>query len=368
MRKKQKIIRERKGDAIILLSVAITGIVMLVSVMAIEKLKQSTKLQNTQKMSLQNTYQAEEGIEFSLFSAKEGVTNLNANSTNTNAPLNRFQVSLWDNNNKSEGVTALEQIAGQTTKDRYIIASKNKVSNTNQNTDKKLQKSAFSNVPTRFYNQVSLWNNMKDDCNAKDGQNNCSDIDISQNDMNESDKTYQVVSRLVDYQNNWGSVQYRVILTCTNLKSDCSVKNLKIKWENCTTASNTCPITCNKSQEITFGGGKTETSGLILVSDWFTVPDNLQTQTVVFEFSPGNTGKLSEIKIPGDTSGGNRCDEIFGKDTLSSNFCKIDCAIAPEKNPDVCIAGSKGVKMCKGSTAFTDRRGGIVRIDVKKAK
>ena len=307
----------------ILLSIAITGLVMMVSVIAIEKLKQATKLQNTQKLSLQNTYQAEEGIEFSLFSAKQGVANVNENSTNANAPLNRFQVSLWDNNNKTEGTQALQQIAAQNGQEHFVISSKNK-NNANQNQNKKLEKSAFSNVPSRFYDQVSVWNDVKDYCNLNNSTSNCADQSTDTNTMT-TGKQYQIVASVAGFNTPWTSLKYRLIFRC--LSKSCSARDLKIGYNDCTTTGTTCPMTCGKWDSLTFWGGKTSMEANVLVSDWFTTSTDLRGKKIVVQFE-SVSGTLKQIKT------------IFG----------------PQNE----------IMMCKGTEVVRDRFGGLTKIDVKK--
>jgi len=330
--------RSEKGDAIILLSVLVTGIVMLISVIAVENLRKSIEIQNVQKESLDSLYQAEEGIEYSLYLNKE--KNVSLSNSNTNKP---FNISVWENNNKEVGEEATRKLA-QPTEGKEVVV----VSEVNDNVD--MKRAVFTNLPSRYYDQVSLWNSTGE---CEEGAQSCGPIS-GENDMTEGN-IYQAIVTNTDFQKDgWdnNNIWYRLIFKCGGSQylevgginiQGCEVRDLRVAtdcdWATCSASEGSGGISNCTSPfvSVNFSNGTDRMLGDVVSSEWFQYagsdgqPVDLRSKKIVVEFKLEN-GTMEEI-------GG-----------LSSQ--------------------DGDIKMCKqeddGSwRPFSDSRGGLVSVEIK---
>ena len=112
--------KKHRGDAVILLSVLVSGLVILISSIAAQNLKKSAEIQGVQKKSLKSLYEAEEGVENGLFLAKNS-----ARGSNQNDNYQRFIKKIWkkiDNNFTEVGENERDMaLISRTPKDKFII-------------------------------------------------------------------------------------------------------------------------------------------------------------------------------------------------------------------------------------------------------
>jgi len=221
---KKRILASQRGDAMIMLSLVLTGLVMLVSVIAVDKLKQSSKIQNTQLSSLENTYKAEEGIEYTLFTAKEGAPIGEIQNDPQNPLGGPFRVSGWynpDGSNTGQTIqrdNPLQDIASRDPEEQLVIISQNKQnpsSTTSQN--KKLDKTIFANLPSKFPGQNLLWWPRMDCLKS----NSCFGSSSLPN-----DKEYVVLfpsDNLKNYR------KFKFVFKCEGGKT-CKIKNIKVGY------------------------------------------------------------------------------------------------------------------------------------------
>lgn len=315
----KKIFRSQKGDAIILLSVLVTGIVMLISAIAVENLKKASQLQNLQRNSVNELYKAEEGIEFALYANKEKIFVGPA----SNSP---FSVSVWENNIKNTGTQALNKLSQLTQGKNIVISSEN---NPDSSTYGNLKRTVFANLPSRYYDQLSLWD-FTNGC----GSENCNITD-NNNDM-QSGHAYQAVLSTSDFQKSgWTSdnTQYRVVFRCTS--SDCEIKNLRVGTGECNFTQ--CPLSgCSSLMDINFWNESNDMSGSVIVSDWF------QYRDADYKLIDLRNGKL-----------------LVYFEIVSGNLAEASG-----------LAGND-IKMCKQNSdgiwqALTDRLGGTTNLEIRK--
>ncbi|MFH1183248.1 MAG: hypothetical protein V1690_03230 [Candidatus Moraniibacteriota bacterium] len=293
--------RSQKGAAIVLVAILVTGIVMLVSVIAIENLRKSTEMQGVQKKSLDSLYKAEEGAEYGLYVNKEKTAG------NFERP---FDISVWekvgDSSVTKTGDQALEQLA-QPTEGRNIVITSQSLANANDSQEAAPQKTIFTNLPNKYYDQVSLWN-IWEGC---DNLNQSCDVSYDNNDM-EPDKTYQVVvpSAIFD-KSGWtdNETEYRLVFKCGNSQywkgtlsgtenvGGCKITDVKLEIGGCDTSK--CKIEgCAKTIPIDFSNGN---EGKILPTEWFRIDDpdtqepiNLTNEKIVVEFTL-EEGTMEEV-------------------------------------------------------------------------
>lgn len=264
---------------------------MLISVIAVENLKKSSQIQSIQKESVDSLYEAEEGIEFSLYANKQK----DIMGMGENPP---FSISVWDNNNDNKtGDRALERLRQPTQNQDVVVSSENI---TNQNDNKSLKRTVFANLPSRYYDQVPLWDRMNG-CDADD----CI-VFAAGPDMAEGD-TYQVVSSVADFQKDIGwesdDTEYRLVFKCGG-DEECTIDDLKVGVGiGCDYSK--CDITgCTSFMGIDFRNG--DNSGRTILSDWFKYLDSdknvvdLRNSKIVVQFKLVR-GSMEEItNLPGE--------------------------------------------------------------------
>lgn len=326
--KTKKLIRSEKGDAIILLAILVTGIVALICVIAVENLKKSFEIQNIQKASLDSLYKAEEGIEYSLYANKEKTAGIDNQEP--------FAISVWENNDKKGGDNAIQKLIEPTEGRNVIVISE---SSNNQNSSQDLRRTVFANLPSKYYNQVTLWNS-NEDCSS---DSEC--ISSRENNDMESGQTYQVVLDSADFQKedwNKDNIEYRFIFNCGDSQfskngvgtvKGCEIKDLKVGL-GCDFSQ--CPVgACSSFMGIDFSGGGSEAYGNTILSDWFKYIDanestlDLRNNKLVVQFKLVN-GTMEETSGP-----------------------------------------SQDLKMCKEKNdgtwqMFNDRRGGLASMEIRK--
>ena len=296
---------------------------MLITVIAVENLRQSAQIQGVQKQSVDSLYKAEEGIEFSLYANKQ-------KNVRWWRKDHAFNISVWDNgNDNNTDAEALDDLA-QPTQNRNIVVTSENVTNRNDNMG--LKRTVFANLPSRYYNQVPLW----------DFTNNCDSgnciVSASNNDM-ESGHTYQVFLANADFQKDgWTSdkTEFRLIFACRSGQI-CTVKNLRVgvgcNYSEC--PSTTSSTSCTAFTDIDFWDGQTEMTGNLILSDWFKYMDNA-----------GNTFDLRNNKM----------------------LVQFDLVRGIMEE----ASGSSGeIKMCKQNSdgswiPFTDRSGGLASVEARR--
>jgi len=298
--KKRKInFQSQKGDAIVLLSIIVTGIVMLISVIAIENLRKSIELQGVQKKSLDSLYKAEEGIEYGLYVNKE-----KQEEATDNLP---FYISMWENGVVKKGLQALEQLL-QPTEGRNIV-----ITSESSNDNQAPKRTVFSNLPNKYYGQVPLWN-ILEGC-GDNGQ----DCDITYEDNDIKDPTvYQVVVPSAMYENSsWDNDKtvYSLSFKCGGKEYweengpgiDCTLKNVKLEVTGCDVS--TCKIEgCSKTIPIKFNNGEDQITGKSISTEWFKIADpgtgqpiNLTNEKIVIEFELVS-GSMEEAEFNGSSN------------------------------------------------------------------
>lgn len=321
--------KSEKGAAIVLVAVLVTGIVMLVSVIAIENLRKSTELSGIQKRSLDNLYKAEEGAEYGLYVNKEKKLD-NAN-TNTNG---HFNISIWekDTNVTDKGDKALEKLK-QPTEGRDIVITSQSKDNANTNQNKASQKTIFTNLPNKYQDQVPLWN-IREGC-----ENNNDNCETSFE--NNTNGQYQVIVPTPIFERTgWSqNLEYRLVFKCgiTNFwnsnnnssggfSNGCTISNVKLKIVGCDVS--TCDPAngipgCTINKDIDFRSGKSM-SGYILPTKWFQIEENgnlvnLTDTKIVVEFSVDD-GYVEKIYYPGSQNTVRMCQNTGGSWSSSNNF------------------------------------------------
>lgn len=308
--------KSEKGAAIVLVAILVTGIVMLVCAVAIENLQKSTELQGVQKKSLDNLYIAEEGAEYGLY--------VNREKKKSWLDLNRpFDVSIWEGSRDYTGnkydSQALEQLS-QPTEGRNLVIT----SQSNQNQNANTQKTVFTNLPNKYFDQVPLWN-IREGCD--DTNNQCTPT-YDNNNMVEG-KVYQVVVPNAAFEKSgWvdTDLEYRLVFKCgssqfwagttsdNQLGPDCRVRNVKLKIGGCNTA--VCGANgfegCTKTILVDFPSDNTDQTqmeGKILPTEWFEIVDpvtqekiSLTNEKIVVEFEL-LSGTMEEISYPANNSG-----------------------------------------------------------------
>lgn len=289
-------LRSEKGDAIILLSILITGIVMLICVIAVESLRNSADIQNVQKKSLNNLYQAEEGIEYSLYTNKQKNQN-----QDFSVDSKHFAISLFENDNKELGEKAVQKLIEPIEGRGAVI-----VSESNESEDV-LKRAVFANIPHRYYDQVPLWN-IRDDC-EEEGIN-CSFETESANE----EQIYQTAFYNGNFKNDdeeWSveNTKYRLIFVCAS--DNCTMSGIRV-GANCNftecgvegfvdVPDYNCllnPISLEGEPGKEFPDG--ERSGKVIVSDWVSyeqkdgTPFDLRGKKIVVQFTL-NEGALEKV-------------------------------------------------------------------------
>lgn len=309
-------IKSEKGAAIVLVAILVTGIVMLVSVIAIENLRKSTELSGVQKKSLDSLYKAEEGAEYGLFINKEKplVQVNNETDCDNSRP---FNISVWEKVGNESSTKkcnqALEQLA-QPTEGRNIVITSQSQANANDNQGASPQKTVFTNLPNKYFDQVPLWN-ILEGCDLK--TEDC--VTYENNDM-EAGRTYQVVvPSAVFEQSGWNDeeTEYRLVFKCGNSQywsgsqngtenvEGCRISNVTLKVSGCDTS--TCKIEgcTNNIGPIKSSSGNDQLEGKIIPTEWFRIDDpnngnpiNLTGEKVVVEFTL-EEGSMEEVSFSG---------------------------------------------------------------------
>ena len=337
--------RKQRGDAVILLSVLVSGLVILVSAIAAQNLKKSAQIQGVQKRSLASTYKAESGIEYGLLVAKNSLASLNQNTNK------QFQINVWKKNpttNEFDNVNtnaAAISLAVQTPKDSIVLSSKNETADSEDETRKVL----ISNVPNSFPNQVILWNNMK----------GCEDLSRCPADNPETGNekiSYQLAVPLSAFDT--GTItnpEYRLVFRCqgaVNCRMGTLVggyldKKIKLKYSGAGGACDfsQCAFSCESEvvKELSLRYYSDAVAGMnipkTIPTEWFTLETSLSQKFVVVEFD------VEEAR--------NGVEEI----KLGSEVTKFD----------------NSIKICKkkGSGAYKDyldRRAGLVKVMARKGR
>lgn len=283
-----------------MVAILVTGIIMLVSVIAIENLRKSTKLQGIQKKSLDSLYKAEEGAEYGLYINKEKKTKT------FNRP---FKISIWEKIDQDAIVKndnqALEQLI-QPTEGRNIIIT----SQSNENQNSSPQRTVFTNLPNKYQDQLPLWN-IREGCGE-----GCA-VTYEGNEM-EPGKVYRIVlTNAVFERNSWSGAEweYRLVFKCGNrefwqtslppgatMVSGCELSNLKIA------ADCSDPSLCNMDNcihhknDVNFANGEARMEGKIIPTEWFQVVGssgelvNLTNKKVIVEFK-FERGSMEEVEF-----------------------------------------------------------------------
>ncbi len=302
-----KILRSEKGDAMILISIVITGLVVLVSTVALENLRKSVSVQGLQQKSLENLYKAEEGIEYSLYVNKEKVNqNLNFNNNSSNISANKvaFNLSLWDGTaQKKEDALAVNELVKDTVGRSIILVSQSAKDNTNDNTN--LKRTLFANLPSRYYDQVSMGTTLSD----------CQNCQVNQADSTiESGERFEIVFKATNPYSaitDLSKINYRLTVNCGwdgvwNRK--CEVQDLKIgvgcgditsTGFNCpSTGTSSKSIACDQNFSVPFSNGSNIMSGTGSVhSIRFRAPSgiDLRGKNIVVRLKL-NSGKLNTLR------------------------------------------------------------------------
>jgi len=289
-----KLFRSEKGDAIILLSILITGIVMLICVVAVESLKSSADIQNVQKKSLNNLYQAEEGIEYSLYTNKQKNENQNfAASVNAKS----FDVALFDGDDKKLGADAFQRLIEPIGKSDAVVVSEGGAENDT------LKRVVFANIPRRYYDQVALWY-INDGCEGIGCSLGTEEI------TSLGDHVYQVAFKNGTFnegQTGWEAdkIQYRLIFMC--MSDSCRIKDLRIGVDCDLTQCETggfnvagCLLSPDAPGNTEFFPNKGR-SGRVIVSDWVQYKDSnneisdLRGKKVMVQFTLEDEGGLEKV-------------------------------------------------------------------------
>ncbi|MBM3256170.1 MAG: hypothetical protein FJZ04_01730 [Candidatus Moranbacteria bacterium] len=337
--------RKRRGDAVILLSVLVSGLVILVSAIAAQNLKKSARIQGVQKRSLISTYKAESGIEYGLLVAKNSLSSLNQNANG------QFQINVWKRNpatNNFDNVNtnaAAVSLAVQTPKDSIVLSSKNETAGGEEETKKVL----ISNVPNSFPNQAVLWNNMK----------GCEDLSRCPADDPETGNekiSYQLAVPLSVFDTEGiSNPQYRLVFRCqgtVNCRMGTMVggyleKKIKLKYSGSSAACDfsQCAFSCESEavKELSLRYYSDAVAGMdipkTISTEWFTLDAILSQKSVVVEFDVEEASKgVEEIKLP-------------------SSITQFDGSIK--------ICKKKGSDTYKD---YTDRRAGLVKVVVRKGR
>ncbi len=343
LKQKQKKLFKR-GDAVILLSVLISGLVILISAIATQNLKKSMEVQGVQKKSLNNLYKAEEGIESGLFTAKES-TGVSA----TGAVIN-----LWKKVGESFKLESdISGLMSSTPKDDLVITSKNAPevqSDGSTQAGEDTTKVLISNIPNTFPDQTLAWDYSRGCQNDAE----CPEVEEKSSTGN-NQLFYQAASQMANYdERKIPNAEYRFIFKCAR-GANCQVGTYKNgNWNDKVTlkyASNLtscdyskCPFVCGSETpfEVPMESTGTIISKLTQTrrSQWFQPGANLNGKGIIVEFWVKETGKgLGGIK-------------------LSKNAVALD--------------GTN--KMCKreGSNGsyqgFNDQRIGLVKINVRNKR
>lgn len=303
-----EIIRSEKGDAMILISIVITGLVVLVSTVALENLRKSVSIQGVQQKSLENLYKAEEGIEYSLFVNKVKDVNNNLNFNNNSATISAnkvaFNLSLWeDGGNKVNDNTAIDKLKTTTTNSKIVLVSQSSRDNVNDNTN--LKRTLFANLPSRYYDQASMGDTLSD----------CQNCQVLQDDaVVESGTRFESVFKTIPAYptiTNPAQLNYRLTVNCgwqSPFNRTCEVQDLKIgvSCGDLSASSFSCPtsesssksIACDQNFSVPFANGKNVMSGNGSVrSIRFKAPSgiDLRGKTIIVRMKL-NSGKLMTLK------------------------------------------------------------------------
>ena len=324
----KKLVKSQKGDAVIMLSILVTGIIILVTAVVAESLMRSDELQSVQKQSVDNLYKAEEGIEYSLYANKTKEFEAKANPP--------FSLKVWENGNTNgtNGLPDAYDVLQQPTQNKDVVVTSQNVNNQNvnggtggTNAGDISKRTVFANMPSRYFDQVPLWGS-RNSC----GSGNCS-VSTSGNDM-ESGRTYQVVLTAADFQQEgWdlSHLRYRLVLKCGS--NAFTVRNLEVGM-GCNFTQ--CAISgCTTFMNIDLWNGESTMTGKTILSDWFKLLDN-----------NGNTVDLRNSKM------------VVQFDLVSGNMEEINTS-------------SEDIKMCKQNansswSTFSDRTGGLSSLEIKK--
>lgn len=302
-----EIIRSERGDAMILISIVITGLVVLVSTVALENLRKSVSIQGVQQKSLENLYKAEEGIEYSLFVNKEKVNqNLNFNNNSSTISENKvaFNLSLWEGaTQKKEDAAAVTELVKDTVGRNIVLVSQSSKDNVNDNTN--LKRTLFANLPSRYYDQASMGNTLSD----------CQNCQVLQEDtIVDSGTRFEIIMKTVPTfptVTNPAQINYRLTVNCGwqgPFNRRCEVQDLKIGvgCGDLSTSSYSCPssesasksIACDQNFSVPFVNGKNIMSENGSVrSVRFKTPSgiDLRGKTIVVRMKL-NSGKLITLK------------------------------------------------------------------------
>ncbi len=294
------LLRSERGDAMILISIVITGLVVLVSTVALENLRKSMAVQGLQEKSLENLYKAEEGIEYSLYVNKEKSNkNLNFNEQGTTIASNKasYNLTFWEGTNaKKTDAEALTELSKETVGKKIVLVSQSAKSNTNDNAN--LKRTLFANLPSRYYDQISMGNTLSE---CQECQSSQDDSDIKTGKKSEIIlKTSNPYSGVTDAS----KISYRLTINCGGFQK-CQIQDLKVGVD-CGDAFNTssysCPasdsagrsVRCDRNFSVPFSNGKNVMEGYgSLKSSRFKLPSgiNMRGKNIVVRLKI-NSGRL----------------------------------------------------------------------------
>jgi|GEM_PF-1600749 len=348
----RNIAKSQKGDAIILLAVLVTGIIMLVTAVVVESLRRSGELQSLQKQSVDNLYKAEEGVEFGLYANKE--------KTFTEKENPPFSIKVYENSS-SDGTDSLgaayEKLKLPAQNRSLVITSQN-ASNGNDGT---LKRTVFANVPSKYYDQVELWDS-RNNCGANCDVSNACAVDGEADDGH----LYQIILNASDFQRGdcgedpdsaWcvDNTRYRVALNCGG--DSCTVRDLQVGID---CDSSQCGASnCSPLLDMDLWGGNSQMSGKVILSDWFKFFDtegntvDLRNKSVMVQFYlvsgsleqigglNGEDIKMCKQKIDGTwtSSTGNTCGMATLEFRKENQNIHYHCCGYEQVCTDVCDSG-----------------------------
>jgi len=361
-----KLARSQKGDAVVMVSVLVAGMVFLVVALMMEKADRFSGTQELGKQAVENTYNAEEGLEYVIYSAKEGI-----NRENDQDSFGLSSVRYLNDGSQEEtyDTTAktLAAAVGSLPSDNLVIISQSKKA-AGAGQDDKTKRSLFTNLPKSFYNQVSVWQNTAECYSGDSGSVKPSNLCYPDTGTGGTagEHNYQLTVPLSSLAADWSNVKCKIIFKCRDSAANgCSISNARIRRiiapapEGCLSGPQKCPMVNDNSNKDTFSLSDGDTPRCLSdpVSLTFDGQDRSAPHQLVFSdwFDPADYSDRLE-----GLGGQSLVVEFTAKDGSQG----IEETVVPLLQADNGIAACKDDKdMIKGGSKM---RAGIFKIIVKK--
>lgn len=353
--KTKRLVKSQKGDAIILVSVLVSGIVLLVVALMVEKSGKFTQTQDLSRKSIESSYKAEEGLEYILYTTKEGILNQNNKKEFTLTGIK------YDSNNiKKQTLTTTDETILEAATilpaDKLIVISKSDdLEEENTNVNSTAGKNLFSNLPKSFYNQVFAWQSTSGCYNGDFFE--CAEQIVDK--QNSASHNYQMIVPLSPISGDWTNVKYKFVFKCSSKSNTaCAVSSVKVRTlldpppEGCLNYPQKCEMVSSNSGkdsfnsnseganclsepvEINLDNNGTGSSNKLIYTEWF---------------NPANSAN-----ILGDINGKNMVLEFTANDGEDG----VEETILPQDD--------EGITLCKDKEEHRNMRAGLFKVVVKK--